>query len=334
MKRVGNLYSKIVTIDNLMLADEKARKGKTKTYGVLKHDKRREQNIYDLYETLLKREFKTSKYRIFTIYEPKEREIYQLPYYPDRIAHHAIMNILEPIWVSIFVKNTYACIKGKGIHAAMKDVEKSLRTDVEGTKYCLKFDIRKFYPSIDHDILKSIIRRKIKDKDLLQLLDGIIDSADGVPIGNYLSQYLANLYLAYFDHYMKEVKGLKHYFRYADDIVILHNDKKYLHNILKEIEVYLKDNLKLDVKDNWQVFPVSSRGIDFVGYVFYHTHTKLRKSIKQNLCRKVSKLNKKDLSTEEYKKQICSWLGWCYHCNSKNLLNKIIKTKHHESILR
>lgn len=334
MKRIGNLYSQIITVDNLMLADEKARKGKANTYGVLKHDRKRDQNIYDLHISLLNRKFKTSEYKIFTIYEPKRREIYQLPYYPDRIVHHAIMNILEPIWVGVFVKNTYACIKGKGIHGAMKDVEKSLRMDINGTKYCLKLDIRKFYPSVDHEIMKAIIRKKIKDRDLLELLDGIIDSAEGVPIGNYLSQYLANLYLAYFDHWMKEEKRVKHYFRYADDIVILHQNKAYLHGLLREIENYLSDNLNLDVKDNWQVFPVSSRGIDFVGYVFYHTHTRLRKSIKQNLCRKVAKLNKENLSTEEYKRQICSWLGWCYHCDARNLLKSIIKTEHHESILR
>lgn len=334
MKRIGDLYNKIASIENLVLADQKARKGKTKSYGVLKHDKKREQNIFNLHKALVKREFKTSKYKIFKIYEPKEREIYQLPYYPDRIVHHAIMNILEPIWVSIFTADTYSCIKGKGIHAVLKDLKKDLRNNKDETTYCLKLDIRKFYPSIDHDIMKQIIRRKIKDRDLLQLLDNIIDSADGVPIGNYLSQYFANLYLAYFDHWIKEEKKIKFYYRYADDMVILHNDKEYLHYLFKEIETYLSDNLKLEIKDNWQVFPVEKRGIDFVGYVFYHTYVLLRKSIKQNFCRKVAKLNKKEISIETYRREICSWLGWCYYCNSNNLLNKIIKKELHESILR
>lgn len=116
-------------------------------------------------------------------------------------------------------------------------------------------------------MLKSILRRKLKDKRLLRLLDEIIDSADGVPIGNYLSQYFANLYLTYFDHWIKEQKRVKHYFRYADDIVILASDKSYLHSLMGEIRAYLGD-LKLEVKGNWQVFPVAARGIDFVGYVF------------------------------------------------------------------
>jgi len=211
MKRINNLYNKIISIENLNLADKKARKGKLHSYGVIHHDLNRESNIIALHELLKNETFKTSKYYIFKIYEPKEREIYRLPYFPDRILHHAIMNILEPIWMSIFTKDTYSCIKKRGIHGCMKAVKFALK-DVENTKYCLKIDIKKFYPSIDHDILKLIIRKKIKCKDTLLLLDNIIDSAPGVPIGNYLSQYFANLYLAYFDHWIKEIKKIKYYF--------------------------------------------------------------------------------------------------------------------------
>ncbi len=189
MKRIKNLYDEIISLENLQLADERARKGKIRSYGVQLHDKNREANLQRLHESLKSQTYKTSKYRIFKIYEPKEREIYQLHYFPDRITHHAIMNVLEPIWVSLFNKNTYSCIKNRGIHAAVKSVKHSLRCDVEGMKYCLKIDIRKFYPSIDHDVLKKVKRRKIKDVKLLWLLDEIIDSVpNGVPIGNYLSQ--------------------------------------------------------------------------------------------------------------------------------------------------
>lgn len=333
MKRLGNLYDKIIDIDNLKLADEKARKGKLKSYGVIKHDKNRDENILKLQRMLIENKYTTSDYHIFKIYEPKEREIYQLPYYPDRIVHHAIMNILEPIWVKIFIKNTYSCIKGKGIHAAVRDLKYALKSDRENTKYCLKLDIRKFYPSIDHDILKSLIRKKIKDKQLLALLDEIIESAPGVPIGNYLSQYFANLYLSYFDHWLKEVKHVKYYFRYADDIVILHGDKDYLHCLLVDMKDYLHDNLNLTVKQNYQIFPVSSRGIDFVGYVFFHTHTLMRKSIKKNMCRKAARLKNKNIAIKQYKQALCSWIGWAKHCNSKNLLKTILKKEYYESLL-
>lgn len=132
---------------------------------------------------------------------------------------------MEPIWVKIFTRDTYSCIKGRGIHALVCKLKKDLRSDVEGTKYCAKMDIKKFYPSITHSILKEIIEKKIKDKKLLKLLFEIVDSADGVPIGNYLSQFFANLYMAYFDHWVKEELKVKYYYRYADDIVLLSNDK-------------------------------------------------------------------------------------------------------------
>lgn len=326
MKRVGDIFDKVIPLENLRLADEKARKGKLHSYGVQLHDKNREANLLSLHESLKNGTFKTSKYHIFKIYEPKEREIFRLPYFPDRILHHAIMNVLEPIWVSVFNKDTYSCVKNRGIHACAKNVKHALKQDPDGTRYCLKIDVRKFYPSIDHEILKQVVRRKIKDGRLLALLDEIIDSVpSGVPIGNYLSQYFANLYMAYFDHWLKETKGVKYYWRYADDIVILAPNKEVLHSLLHDIRAYLRDNLKLKVKRNYQVFPVDSRGIDFLGYVFYHSHTLLRKSIKQKLCRRVTKLNKRKVAPtkEQYKQQICSWWGWCKYCDSINLMSKL-----------
>ena len=332
MKRLGGLYEQVCSLENLRLADEKARRGKLRTYGVVRHDKNREQHLLELREQLLSGAFRTSEYDVFTIYEPKEREIYRLPYFPDRVVHHAIMNVLEPVWVSVFTADTYSCIKGRGIHAAAKHVQKALRDNPEATKYCLKIDVRKFYPSIDHATLKQIIRRRIKDRRLLALLDEIVDSASGVPIGNYLSQYFANLYLAYFDHWLKEEKKVKFYFRYADDMVVLHGDKSFLHGLLKEMRAYLADNLKLQVKSNWQVFPVAARGIDFVGYVFYHTHTRLRKSIKQRFCRRLARAGKRtrELTEAQFGQLICPWWGWAKHCDTKHLIKKLSKKSKYE----
>ena len=315
MKRIGNLYGGICDIANLELADHKARKSKRNKRDVLQHDKEKDLNILRLNEVLVTKTFSTSKYRTFVINEGKERIISSLPYYPDRIVHHAIMNKLEPIFISLFTTHAYSCIKGRGIHGAANAVKKAL-LDVPNTTYCLKIDIKQFYPSIDHDILKQILRRKIKDNDLLCLLDEIIDSADGVPIGNYTSQYFANLYLTYFDHWLKEVKKVTYFFRYADDIVILHSDKKYLHALLAEMREYLEVNLKLTIKSNHQVFGVKTRGVDFVGYVFYHTHIMLRKSIKKNFARMMfSRRNMRSFS---------AYNGWVTHCNGKHLLKKLL----------
>lgn len=241
--------------------------------------------------------YKASKYSLYKIYEPKERIIYRLPYYPDRIAHHAIMNVVKYIWTKSFIHNTYSCIEGRGIHLYANNLKRDLRKYPNETKYCLKLDIRKFYPSIPHNGLKKCIRKKIKDKDFLMILDEIIDSTDnvrdvsskltnkigiGVPIGNYLSQYFANLYLSELDHLCKEELKCKFYYRYADDIVILSDDKDFLHKVLIYIKLYVH-TIGLKVKDNYQIYPVDSRGINFVGYVFYHTHTLIRKSIKYKI---------------------------------------------------
>ena len=325
MKRINNVYDKICDLDNIEEADNKARKCKRKQYGVIKHDKNRAEDNFDLFLDLSLENYKTSKYSTFKVYEPKERLIFRLPYYPDRITHHAIMNIMEPIWMKVFTKDTYSCIKGRGIHALARQLKHDLQNDKEGTKYCAKMDIKKFYPSIDHEILKMIIRKKIKDKKLLKLLDEIIDSADGVPIGNYLSQYFANLYLAYFDHWIKEVLKVKHYYRYADDIVLLSDDKDQLRRWVIAIRIYLKENLKLELKSNYQIFPVEVRGIDFVGYVFRHNYIKIRKGVKLRLMKLVRLYKDDKISQEKFEQSVTSYFGWLKYCNSKNLLRKINK---------
>lgn len=321
MKRLGNIFHEICSLDNLRLADKKARKGKLTQLGVKQFDRNAETNLFLLHDALLNRTFRTSEYKVFKIKDPKEREVHRLPYYPDRIVHHAVMNRLESMFMANFTADTFSCIKGKGIHGASYQLRKALQ-DTKNTQFCLKLDIKKFYHSVNHAILKALVRRKIKDKDLLWLLDEIIDSAEGLPIGNYLSQYLANYYLSPMDHWIKETLRVKHYFRYADDIVILGNNKKDLHAVLAQIREHMKVNLKLQVKENYQVFPVSSRGIDFVGYVHYHEVVYLRKGIKKRLCKAV--LNGGNhLSAASY-------YGWLKHCDSKNLLKKLKMTRFSE----
>lgn len=326
MKKHRNLYQKIIDINNIILAHYNARKDKTSRTEVVDIDNNTEQKCMEIQQMLQNHTYTTSEYYTFKLYEPKERIIFKLPYFPDRIIHHAIMNILEPIWINQMIPQSYSCIKKRGIHKALKDIQNDLR-DKENTKYCLKLDIRKFYPSIDHEILKQIIRIKIADNELLQVLDEIIDSAEGVPIGNYLSQFFANLYLAYFDHWIKEQKGMKYYYRYADDIVILHKDKSLLQSLLREIQAYLKDNLKLDVKKNYQVFPVESRSINFVGYKIFHNYTLVRNNIKKNYCRKNAILMMQQTNYKYYRRKIASYIGWFTHANCYNLLNKTLKYK-------
>ena len=323
MRRVGSIYHKVYDRGNIEFADDNARRHKKNNWGIKKHDRHRKEDNDKLERDFKNLTYKTSPYSTFKIYEPKERVIFRLPYFPDRIAHHAIMNVTEPIWTKVFVDCTYSCIKGRGIHKCLKDLKRALVWDKKGTMYCLKLDIKKFYPSIDHNLLKEIVRRKIKDKQLLQLLYEIIDSSDGVPIGNYLSQFFANLFLSYFDHWLKEECKVKYYFRYADDIVILSDSKEFLRHLFFAIRFYLEELLHLEIKPNYQIFPVDSRGIDFVGYRFFHTHILLRKSIKVRMLKLASLYEQGLMTKEELKRRLSSYFGWAKFCNSKHLLHII-----------
>lgn len=289
--------------------------------------------LIQLQNMLIWKTYKTSEYEVFIKKDgKKEREIYKLPYFPDRICHWAIIQQVEPIFLRKLNGCTHSAIPNRGIHSAFKQLDRYMRIDKEGTKYCLKLDIEKFYPSIRHDLLKETYRAMFKDEDLLWLLDEIIDSVEGnrgVPIGNYLSQYSGNLFLAKFDRWLKEDIGLKHYIRYMDDIVILHNNKKYLHELRKIIEEYVTTNLDLKIKDNWQVFPSRIRGIDFVGYRHFGDYVLLRKSTAQRLKRKMRNIMKKlsrggKLTYSDFC-SINSYKGWTKWCNGYNFYKKWIK---------
>lgn len=327
MKRFGSLYEKIYDINNIRLAHSNARKGKSRYSEVKRVDANPEYYFLQIQNMLRDKTFKNAEYHVFKrMFGKKEREIFKLPYFPDRIIHHCIMQILEPVWNKVLIRDTYSSLKGRGIHDGLKRVRNALKKD--SNKYCLKFDIQKFYPSVDHGILKQIIRKKIKCQDTLNLLDTIIDSTSGIPIGNYLSQYFGNLYLTYFDHWMKEEKGCSGYFRYCDDVVVLSDNKTVLHCLFKEIEIYLKVNLNLSIKKNWQVFPIAIRGIDFLGYRIFADYCLLRKSIATNFKKKVAfiKKNYLHMTSSQIVNGIMSYKGWMKWADTNNLFQKYINT--------
>lgn len=319
MKRVKeDLYSKIITLESLYKAAKNAQKGKKKHRSVIKFNSNYEENIQNLHLSLLNKTYKVGEYSLHTIYEPKKREITNLKNFEDRILHHAIILHLEDIFVNSFISQTYSCIKKRGIHKCLNTLTKYLKNEEE-THYCLKFDVKKFYRNVDLNILKIKLSNKFKDVNLLNLLFQIINSYEegGLPLGHLTSQYLANFYLNSFDHYIKEKLNIKYYLRYCDDAVILHRNKEYLHKIRSILNNYLNKELNLEMS-NYQVFPVKSRGIDFLGYPSYHNRIKLRDSIKRRFI-KMTKRNKND-------KSIASYYGWIKHCNGINLWNKYIKT--------
>ena len=271
-------------------------------------------------------------YRMFKkIDKGKEREIFKLDYFPHRIIQHALMNVIENILLNTFISNTFSSIPKRGIHLALKRMDKDIKSNEQGTKYCLKMDVKKFYPNINQEICKKMFRKKFKDSDLLWLIGIIIDSMDGdkgIAIGSLFSQWAGNFYLSYFDHWLKEIKGVKYYYRYCDDLVILHGDKDFLHRLRVDIQEYLLSNLDLELKSDWQVFPTKVRGIDFVGYRHFVDYVLLRKSTAKNMKCKLRKLLKKCVrggklthgewcSVNSYK----GWLVWanCYNLHMKYL---------------
>lgn len=351
---IGNesctLWDAICSMDNLKAAHQNAKKGKGWYQEVKMVDSDPEYYLGLLQEMLLKKTYHTSKYETFYKTDGnKNRLIYKLPYFPDRICQWAVLQVIEPILLRTLTADTYSAIPGRGIHKCLHNLQDAMRKDVKGSQYCLKLDAKQYYPSINHTILKKKYRRLFKDDDLLWLLDEIIDSVatakikdmrniwlldedfesdTGIPIGNYLSQYSGNYYLSAFDHWIKEVKGVKHYFRYMDDIVILHESKEYLHQLRKEIDEYFRTELKLTIKENWQVFPTFKRGVDYVGYRTFLEFTLLRKSTCKSFKAKMVSINKKRLNGDSltYSEwcSINSYKGWLKHCDSYRLSEKYL----------
>ena len=339
MKRKGGFYEKIWSERNLMDAARKASKDKGNCKSVEEFWKDPEPKIKALSESLRTKAYKTSPYHHRTIWERKERVLSILPFYPDNICDHAIINVIGGLLLSVLPKNTHACIKGRGISGCMKAVDTTMEKARKWSDVCaLKMDIHHYFQSVNHDKLKVLVRKKIKDADLLWLLDEIIDSIDGIPIGRFLSQYLSNYNLAWFDHYVLEVviptlfpNGRCDYERYMDDIVLIGDDKAKLHQAREMIETYLRDELSLSIKPNWQVFRIAEnrndkrgRGLDFIGFVWYQNQKLLRKQIKKNFAKKCGELR------YVTKGQISSWIGWCKYSDSKHLFQSLTNCNYYD----
>lgn len=323
MKRIGNLYEKIYDIENLRLAHKQARRGKSFYTEVKLIDENEDEYLYRLQDMLIHKTYHTSKYEVFEKKEGKKiRKIYKLPYFPDRICQWAIIQVIEPYLMRTLTDDTYSALPGRGVERARRKMVRALKTDPENTVWCLKIDISKYYPNVNIEKLKLKYRRLFKDNDLLWLLDEILDSNPdtGVPIGNYISQYSGNIYLSDFDHRVKEVYHIKHYFRYMDDMVFLSNSKEELQNLIKEITKYLADEYDLKVKDSWSLFRVEDRGIDFVGYVFRHDSIRLRKSIAHSIKKTSSKIRWRVNNDMELNRHLYfsfnSLKGWLKHSHS------------------
>lgn len=323
-KRIGYLYERLCDRDLIRTAIIVGSRGKRKRRDVIRVLKDADSYTEQMYRLVSQGKFSPTPpkpKKIIDLSSRKERTISIVPFYPDGIMHQMLVSVMKDVLMRGMYPYTCASIPGRGGKYAADYVKRALKHP-KNTKYCLKLDIKKYYPSISVSCLMNELRRKIKDERFLSVVESVVSqSADGgLAIGYYINQWLANFYLEPLDHYIVSLPGVRYYVRYMDDMVILGPNKRKLHRARKEIEKFAQDRLRLHIKGNWQVFPVSARGIDFVGYRFYHTHTILRrrnflKFVRQ--CRKIHKSNEngKALRFREAAGFI-SRFGALKHCDS------------------
>lgn len=327
MKRTGYIYDKICDIENIKTAIMKASLGKrNKRYvkQIIKNMDICAQLISDMLKDKL---YIPSPYTIKKIVDGtsgKERTIFKPRFYPDQIIHWSLMLQIQPLLMRGMYAYNCGSVPGRGTSHGQKAIRKWLDSDYKGTKYCLKMDIKKYYPSIDNDILKQAFRKIIKDKDCLWLIDQIIDSSEGLPIGNFTSQWFANFFLQRLDHYIKEKLQAKYYIRYIDDLVIFDGNKRKLHKDRINIDRYLY-GINLKLKENWQIFKVSKRPVDFLGLKFYYEKTTLRKKSALRIKRRAKKIRKKGHLTYIDACAMISYWGWIKRSDSMQFYDKNIK---------
>lgn len=313
---------------NLENAYRKAARNKRYRNEVLRFSANLEENLLGIQHDLVHKVYKQGEYRTFVVTEPKRRTISALPF-RDRVMHHALNNVLEPILDKRFYAHSYACRNGKGLHHASTTLTQWIRNlSFENQKlYALKCDISKYFKSVDHGTLKAALRRVVKDKDMLWLLDTIIDSSDGekgIPIGNLSSQLFANFYLDALDTYIKHELKARHYIRYMDDFIILSNDIEYLRAAWQNIDTFLGDKLQLKLNPKTDIV-CAKNGVDFCGYRHWYDHKKVRKYSVRKMRRTIRGYANGKITDERFDKIIQSWLGHISHADSFKLRNKVLQ---------
>lgn len=333
-------YSNIISVENIFQAFTEFKKGKGKRADVQIFERNLEDNLFSLHEDLKEKRYRHGSYKAFYVRDPKVRHIHKAST-RDRIVHHLVSKILELTFEPKFFAHSYSCRKEKGTHKAIREFVKLTRKASKNNTsalFALKCDIKKFFASIDHRVLTTLLQSSFKDKDFLWLLNEIVESFDtdnavgkGMPIGNLTSQLFANIYLDPLDQYMKHVLKVKYYIRYADDFVILSSEKTYLENLIPKIEKYLSEKLKLRLHPNKIIIRNFYHGIDFLGYVvfpyFVLPRTKTKRRIFRKLSEKIELFKNNKLSSVTLNQSLQSYLGYLLHANafkmSQDLKNKI-----------
>ena len=330
-KTIRNKYYKYLTYGKLLEAHKKSRKGKGYRKETILFNLKQEEYIMWLLEKLQTKTYKHGGYSVFYVTEPKLRKI-EKSRYIDRIVHRWLVdNFLEPVFVPQFINTSYACLKNRGMHKACLDVQKTMKhcKTIWNEYYILKMDVAKYFDNINKEILFNIIKRKMKDKDLLWLINEILYAQKrekGLEIGNYTSQMFANIYLNEIDQYIKHKLKVKWYFRYLDDSVILVKTKQQAKEILEKIKIFLKENLQLELNKKTQIFK-NKQGVNFCGYKINEYRLKIRDKGKRKLKKKVKVLKEKikrgKITSKEAKKYLAGHMGYIKIADTYNLESKL-----------
>lgn len=337
MKTFKNLYQNLCSYENLYLAFKKARKRKTLKPYVIKFEKDLKNNLLQLRMELLFHSYKPMPLKTFILRDPKTRKISRSEF-RDRVIHHALCNIIEPILAKKFIHDSYANQKGKGTLAAIKKFEhykikvsrgRTLLKDGRNIKgFVLKADVRQFFDTVNYQILINIIKRNIKDEKVIWLINVILNnhktnnSGIGMPLGNLTSQFFANVYLNELDYFVKQNLRARYYIRYVDDFVIMHRSSDVLEHYKGKIDKFLHENLSLQLHpEKSRVFPLYS-GTTFLGMKLFTYHKRIRKKNIRKFRKKLKRLYRKyDKGLINYDKLYDFLEGWCAYTKNANMYN-------------
>ena len=323
--KLSHKFEEIISLDNLLLAWQEFIKGKKNKPDVQVFAMDLFVNILDLHKSLVDKSYRHGNYKSFYINDPKRRHIHKASV-RDRLLHHAVYRILYPFFDKIFTADSFSCRLGKGTHKAIDRFRKfafiASKNHIR-TCWVLKIDIKQFFASVDHKILLQILSKYIKDKDLIWLLEQIIESFGsnknskmGLPLGNLTSQLFANVYLNPFDQWVKHNHKIKFYIRYADDMIFMSDDKQKLLYLIPLIRYFLKDNLKLKLHPNKIFIKTIASGIDFLGWLQFPKYRILRKKTEERTFRQI-KISPNNQTLQSY-------LGLLSHGNTFKLKEKIL----------
>lgn len=331
-KLINNVFYDSLTFEKMYDAFLRAKTNKSNRPEVIEFEYNVERNIVRLVNSIEDGTYKIGDYREFKVYEPKERVIKALPF-RDRVVHQWFVHeFLIKYIVPKFIYDSYACLDGKGTHKAVNRLERFMYNAMleYGEYYILKMDIKKFFYNINPKILFKILQKYFKDKEFLNLASKLIfceDDSIGIAIGNYTSQYFANLYLNTLDQYIKHNLKIKFFLRYMDDFVLLVKDKEVAKEVFKKIEIFLKEELELELNHKSKYYP-SSMGVDFCGYRVFHTHKLVRVRSKKQMRGRIKCWNKlyqeDNLVVKEVLQSFNAWRGHIRHANSYNLFIRYV----------